>query len=57
MNAPLIEVGDRMQQILGAGAPMAAGLRQNLCRLREGAPAVGWPLAVDGEGDGAPRNG
>lgn len=35
MNAPLLKVSDRMHQILGASAPMTAGLGQDLCRLRK----------------------
>src|SRR5688572_28574117 len=57
VNATRLEVGDRVQKILGAGAPMTAGLGQNLCRLRQRAPAIGRPFAVDGEGDCALRVG
>ena len=48
----LLEMRDRVQEILGARAPMAAGLGQDLRRLRDRAPAIGWAPAVDGESDG-----
>lgn len=51
MNAALLKVRDRVQQILGTSTPMSAGLGKDRRRFRQGMAAIAWPFAVDDKGD------